>query len=679
MVRCSLDTCQAPFVLWAALCLLSGAAASAAPPSPVSQPSVSGCRESPQRSFADKLCEALPLAPRAPVAERPPRDACEACQVPLPPRAVTATGSPHQLDARVLRLVKTFVAGPDTQEERLRFAEGMLQLRIDRFFPRSVDLRTLRQEEAKTKQLRDRAPALRHLLAARKAVRDTHGLEVAVLPYFTDPEVRYSLVFRLAPDETQTCNVTGQNISVTRLAFQPLHEKIQRPLWQLRLENCRDSEWNHNFLCIESPLQDRRIPDPTHAVNQTFEEMMDVLAVILRLGWAPDKGDPLLLKHMQQGYYGVKRARSSFEAQMDKRAFSHLLWRLADASGRGEARVEDGIRVLVRMEEAGLAPDYQDFGSLMVIAVGEARHGEEGGWEGVEKVLDLMAHVQMPVQPWLYMVGFEALAWAARRRTAGLDEAEALLMRMFDSWPEHEQGCQEEEGERGQEPPMMQGRSLPCAYTQAGGVLQDPDLYASFLAVVAGAAHSGRRDAERMDVVYEQGVEGEVEARALGPGEKALTWHTHGEHLMRRMREAGVTGNGLVHHARLQVAVGSAMAGELGLEELEAVITALLGDDISLDHCHAHSLLAAVVLASECGQASLDQVNLVIEYISSASLERDALCYRYRVCVCVCVCVWVGVWVCGWVYVWRRCVGGCLNVRAHVCARARACIQKLDT
>jgi HAMP domain-containing protein len=554
----------------------------------------------------------IPLGPRAPVAAMPLRD-CESCQAPMLPRSVCASdkGRPYALDERVSALMKKYVHSLGSKDERAaRFAHDMMQLRLDRFFPKKVNLSKLRQEEEDAHALRDKAPALRHLLSVRRAICDEYGPEVAVHPYFSDPTVRYSMMWRLAPDEYRVCNATGRNISITRLAFQPVHDKIESPLWQLRLEDAREEDWNPNAVMLASPLKDKRIPDPSTAIDQTFEDLMSQLALILHLGWQKEEGDYILLEHMQQGLFAVRRARSEYEEHMDARAFSYLLYRVAEAAAVGNATLEDGVRVLVSMAETGLAPAPADFHTLMTVAVGVARHGQGGGMQDVDNVLDLMARLGVGCEHWLYLVAFEALAWAARHGHAGVDESEALLIRMLDP----------------DSPPRP--HPVPHDLYHARGPLQDADLYAALLAVVAASAQRGsERDTERMQTAYHEDEDGMVVARELAPGEAALTWQLLAEHVLGRMRQESVPASSLVHHARMQVAVGSARRGEVGWEEVEGLIEAVLGDDVELDHHHAHSLLAAAAALVECGRASLNEVALLVDYIGAASLEFDALCY----------------------------------------------------
>jgi len=555
-----------------------------------------------------RLCEAEPLGLRAPVAPPPLARGCEACKAPLLPLAVSSIkGTRHEMHQATLGLVRAFVSDSGSREARDgRFAQDMMQQRLNRFFPRQIDLRKLRQEEEETRQSHAKAPSLRHLLSVRSAMHDRYGPDVGVHPYFGDPTVRFSLTWRLAPDEHRTCNVSGDNVTVTRLAFQPVHDTIDRPLWQLRLENSEDADWNPNVLSLESPLQDKSIPDPMHAVDLTFKNFMEDLALILHLGWTEEQGDYILLAHMKLGHFGVRRTRSEYEEYMDGRAFSHLLHRVVQAAVAGNATVEDGMMVLDRLLEAGLEPSYSDLANLMAVAIAAAQCGSDDPFGEVEKVLDLMQHMYVPAEDWVYMAGFEALAWGAFHGKAGLDEAEELLCRMTE--PET----------------ALPARTMPTAYP---GPLQDPDFYACFLAVVAGAAHSRCKNEERMNVVFEKDDDGMVGARALEEGEKPLTWLAHGEHMVDRMRQDRVQPNILVYHAWLQLAVGGAKAGEVGMEELETLLASLLDSRIALHHQHAHSLLAAAVVALELDKVSLEQVEVIIDYIRMASLEMDALCY----------------------------------------------------
>ena len=554
------------------------------------------------------LLEPLPLEGRARVAS----SSCETCRAPFLPRAV-AQNDDGRLDAPVLNLVRGYVTHSSSNGERASsFAHGMMKLRLGRFFPRDVDLDDLRREQEAARQESAKAPALRHLLSARRAVYETFGPDVAVHSYFGDPEVRFSLLWRHAPDEYERCEETGESVSVTRLAFQPLHHKIQSPLWQLRLVNASDKSWNHNVVAIASPRESKIIPHPREAVDATFDDLMQHLSLMVHLGWTQDKGDPGLLEHMRRGTFGVRRERSAYEEDMDTRAFSHLLYRVSRAALAANATVTDGMLVLERMLEAGLEPSPADLASLMTIAVGMARSGCDDIGRHVGAALDGMSQLNMPAHHWVCMAGFEAIAWAAHDGKAGLDEAEALVCRMLE----------EDAGDAVRHSTV--GRADP---------LQDADVWACLMAVMAAAAQGGQADHARMNVAYEEDDDGMVGARALEDGEQALTWNAHAEHLLKRMQLAGACPNSLVHHARMQVAVGSARNGEVDMELLDSLVASLLNDGLAFQHVHAHSLLAAAVIAMEGehtrvnATTSLRHVQQILDYMTGASLEMDALCY----------------------------------------------------
>lgn len=59
----------------------------------------------------------------------------------------------------------------------------------------------------------------------------------------------------------------------------------------------------------------------------------------------------------------------------------------------------DGRRVLDRMSDAGLTPDYRSFCSLLDVVMGDARNGTIMLWH-IEHVLDLMIHYKQPPQHW---------------------------------------------------------------------------------------------------------------------------------------------------------------------------------------------------------------------------------------------------------------------------------------
>jgi hypothetical protein len=553
--------------------------------------------------------EALPLGKRVPVAARD----CEACKAPLIPVAVAEGGGQRAaLDTDALALVRAFVADGSSRGERAQdFAHGMMQLRLNRFFPSAVDLAAIKLRNQQEAVNQERAPALRHLLSARRAAYDELGPDVAVHPYFGDPEVRFSMIWRLGPDEYEICEETGENVSVSRLAFQPLHPKILSPLWQLRLVNASDPDWNPNFAVIESPLQSRTVGDLSKAVDDTFADFMQHLSLLIHLGRRQEQGDATLLAHMRQGRFGVRRERSAYEEEMDTRTFSHLLYRVAQAASAGNATVSDGILVLERMVEAGLEPALAEYASLMAVAVGMARGGGSDIGAQVHEVLDLMALIKVPPEHSIYMAAFEAIAWAARNGEAGMDEAEALACRMLEA----DQAVADAD------------RAAASRVRVRVRPMQDPDFYACLLAVVAGGAQSGHADDARMNVWYDEDDEGMVEGRPLAEGEAPLTWHAHAEHLMHRMRLAGLVPNSLVHHARLQVAVGGGKRGEVTMEALDKLLEALLKDGLTLEHAHAHSLLAATIAAMERGNMSLPHLSVVLDYVTSASLELDAVCY----------------------------------------------------
>ena len=541
--------------------------------------------------------------------------ACDACSksasLPLAVRT-TSGGARPELHATMLSLVRATVTGGGSREERAaKFRDGLMQLRMHRFFPSAVRLRMLRQEDEVLDRERDAKSAhsghLRHLLSARRHCWGLYGDAVAVHAYVGDPAVRFCMQWRVGPDEA--VEREGRQERVTPVALQPVHPDIDSPLWIIHMRNATDEDWNPNLVRAKSADQDAHIPDPSSAVEATFERMMEQLHSVVHFGWSDERGDHLLLQHMQQGVFGVSRVRSEYEQEMDARAFAHLMYRVVQAAGEGTAGVDDGMAVLQAMAQAGLMPSHSDLASLMTVTVRVARAGGEAAAQEVDKVLDLMASLALPAPPWVFLAAFEALAWSARAGKAGLDEAEALLCRMLDP---------------GIQTPWSE---LTPATAAQYDVLQDPDFYACMLAVMAGAALSDASHEERMNVVYEEDEDGMVAGAALGHGQAPLTWKHHADYLMQRMREAGVPANDLVYHARLQVAVGCSKRGEMDMEQIECLLQGHLDDGGSLTHAHAQSLLAAAVLAVEADRLSLHDLAVLVEYVGHAALELDGVCY----------------------------------------------------
>jgi len=572
-------------------------------------------KQPPRDPVMARTCHAPPLR----VGEAAHLRGCEACSkgASLPLAVCAKSGARPELHETTLALVRAAVTGGGSREERAAsFRDGLLQLRLNRFFPGAVRLHMLRQGDEAVGRDAGQSGHLRHLLRARKYFWEQHGDAVAVHPYVGDPAVRFSIQWRVGPDEAEERH--GQQVLFTPVAFQPVHPDMHGPLWIMRIPNATDEVWNPNLVRAKSPHSDPHIPDPFLAVDATFERFMAHLHNIVHLGWEEEAGDHLLLEHMQHGVFGVKRVRSQYEEEMDSRSFSHLLYRVVE---EGKAGVDDGIAVLQAMAEAGLTPSYSDLVSLMTVAVGVARNGSQEALPEVDKVLDLMALLGMPSTSSIYLSAFHALAWSARAGKAGLDEAEALLCRMLD-------------------PEAQQPSSTATKTAAVGGqydVLKDPDFYASILAVTAGAALSDASHEQRMNVMYEEDEHGMVEASWAGQGDAQgdvswqgdapLTWQRHADYIMQRMLQAQVTPNSLVYHARLQVAVGSAKRGELDMEDLECLLESLLHNGESLTHAHAESLLAAAVLGMEGGRLCMRQLDLLVEYIGHAALELDALCW----------------------------------------------------
>jgi len=566
-------------------------------------------KQPPRDPAMARTCHAPPLR----VGEAEHLRGCEACSKGAsPPLAVCAKGRGRpELHETTLALVRAAVMGGGSREERAAiFRDGLLQLRLNRFFPSAVRLHMLRQGDEAVGRDTGQSGHLRHLLRARKYFWEQHGDAVAVHPYVGDPAVRFSIQWRVGPDEVEERQ--GREVRFTPVAFQPVHPDMHGPLWIMRIPNATDEDWNPNLVRAKSPHSDPHIPDPLVAVDATFERFMAHLHDIVNLGWQEEAGDHLLLEHMQHGVFGVKRVRSQYEEEMDSRGFSHLLYRVVQ---EGKAGVDDGIAVLQAMAEAGLTPSYSDLVSLMNVAVGVARNGSQAALPEVDKVLDLMALLGLPPLSSVYLSAFHALAWSARAGKAGLDEAEALLCRMLD--PEAQLPSNTATAAQGGQYDVPKGQY---------DVLKDPDFYASILAVTAGAALSDASHEQRMNVVYEEDEHGMVEGSSARQGDAPLTWQRHADYIMERMQQAQVMPNSLVYHARLQVAVGSAKRGELDMEDLESHLQSLLHSGESLTHAHAESLLAAAVLGMEGGRLCMRQLELLVQYIGHAHLELDALC-----------------------------------------------------
>jgi hypothetical protein len=68
----------------------------------------------------------------------------------------------------------------------------------------------------------------------------------------------------------------------------------------------------------------------------------------------------------------------------------------------------------------------------MNVAVGVARNGSQAALPEVDKVLDLIALLDLPLLSSVYLSAFHALARSARAGKPGLDDAEALLCSMLD-------------------------------------------------------------------------------------------------------------------------------------------------------------------------------------------------------------------------------------------------------
>ena len=106
----------------------------------------------------------------------------------------------------MLSLVRATVTGGGSREERAaKFRDGLMQLRMHRFFPSAVRLRMLRQEDEVLDRERDAKSAhsghLRHLLSARRHCWGLYGDAVAVHAYVGDPAVRFCMQWRVGPDE----------------------------------------------------------------------------------------------------------------------------------------------------------------------------------------------------------------------------------------------------------------------------------------------------------------------------------------------------------------------------------------------------------------------------------------------------------------------------------------------
>lgn len=577
-------------------------------------------------------CEALPLGARAPLS-LPAERGCEGCQAPLLPLAASAADTRRKplIHPTTLGLVHTFVTGKGSRNEvGRRFAEGMLQHRAIRFLPTKLDLTNLRRHDAMAE---DKTARLRHLLSLRRAVYEKYGPAVAVHTYAGDAVVHFSMMWRLAPDSYQTCNVSGKNFSVTRLAVQPVHEKILRPLWQLRLEDANDQDWNPNLLLIQSPLQDRTIPDPTHAVAATFDHFMQQLNLATsqqlnlacHLGSREEKGDRVLLAHMQLGHFGIARARSEYEEDMDSRAFAHLLYRVTQGASNGTATVHNGMLVLQRMVDAGLMPRGEHVASLMQLVIAAARNASDTTPQDLHMVLGLLTHMHSAPEHWVYMAGLEALAWAARHgKCGGLEQGQDLLMRIKVL-------MRIEDAQTEPHTPSFPNPSSMEAASKESMKDPDADLYACFLAVIAGAAHDesrqGQEQEDLLNVAYQEHADGTVGAQELEEGEEALSCNLHAHHMMQKMLAGNVMRNDLVYHGLLQVLVGSGSRGSLEMVQLESIIQSILDDGLELNHYHAHSLLAAAVQGLEHDKVSLAQLRLLVSYILRASLELDALCY----------------------------------------------------
>ena len=115
-------------------------------------------------------------------------------------------------------------------------SDGLLQLRLNRVYPRRVNVAALRAKSRVDAGLQNdaasRESAALHLLRLRVVAEAEWGDQVQVVPYDGGGGVRFAMLWRAEPDHVgPSLRAPDRNVTISRLAFQPLHPAITRPLW----------------------------------------------------------------------------------------------------------------------------------------------------------------------------------------------------------------------------------------------------------------------------------------------------------------------------------------------------------------------------------------------------------------------------------------------------------------
>ena len=137
------------------------------------------------------------------------------------------------MDPQVLKVMEWAVLEGGEGPEALReMHDGMLQLRLNRVYPRRVDVADLRARARTGRSRSIEGPCRMHLLRVRAIAEAEWRGAVRVVPYAGGGGVRFALLWRVAPDRVgPSSREPGRDVNISSVAFQPLHPSIDRPLW----------------------------------------------------------------------------------------------------------------------------------------------------------------------------------------------------------------------------------------------------------------------------------------------------------------------------------------------------------------------------------------------------------------------------------------------------------------
>jgi hypothetical protein len=170
-------------------------------------------------------------------AVRPPAGGPGARGAGKPPGLVLGAGWGEDVDPQVFKLMERAVLeGGDGPEALREMHDGMLQLRLNRVYPRRVDVADLRARtrtgrlRLQTRPIGDQCSM--HILRVRAIAEAEWKGAVRVVPYDGGGGVHFALLWRVAPDRVgPSSHEPGRDVNISSVAFQPLHPSIDRPLW----------------------------------------------------------------------------------------------------------------------------------------------------------------------------------------------------------------------------------------------------------------------------------------------------------------------------------------------------------------------------------------------------------------------------------------------------------------